>query len=670
LAVFVTTVARAAMPKSGAWAGKASATILSLGGSTGVIPMSVEQKRVPSNATDPNSPPLDDVFAYFLWELPLFAMLAAVAAVLGAILTRASSALSPRRPTSPRARVMEAALVAGVCAALAVCAAASLGACLPREDNTERTSHSVDGTDYVHGLACPKGHVNDVATLLLGLRDDIISELLSASSDFTPLAIAASLVALLTTIPFACDVSFPCGLFMPTIAWGAMLGSLWGTFVRFVVERLAGADVADRVSPGSYAVVGAASALAGMFRSSISLVVIMVEGTGRVGALMPLLLGVAVANLVGPRVHGESFYESQLRTKGVPFLRPRHAHAPKNGSRRFDTGDGARVSSSEDFCVQTTVSSLIAAHPVCFGEKTTVREVTDVLLHTKHNGFPVVSGAGKLVGFMLRSQLMVLLARREFVENQTNDLPRNGTANEPIEPTADEPVAPTLEQSRVAERRVLANDAAMRTFHHRHEFSDRSVSLSSEAVSRLGLTPLELDKHMYLTDYMKIAPLAVYSQCAAWRAAGYFRYALGLSQIQAHCFLPLSDCTTSNIYQYWQLSIHQKCTVCLYSTPIPKTDPFRSQPRSASGLRHLPVVDSLNNVVGVLTRRDLVPGFWNRPCADLTVVRPNGASTTLDVTERRARNAWTSWRRAGDAPDVSPDIPTHFFETNTSPDTA
>lgn len=328
---------------------------------------------------------------------------------------------------------------------------------------------------------------------------------------------------------------------------------------------------------------------------------------------MPLLLGVAVANLVGPRVHGESFYESQLRTKGVPFLRPRHAHAPKNGSRRFDTGDGARVSSSEDFCVQTTVSSLIAARPVCFGEKTTVREVTDVLLHTKHNGFPVVSGAGKLVGFVLRSQLMVLLARREFVENQTNDLPRNGTADEPVAPTADEPVAPTLAQSRVAERRVLANDAAMRTFHHRHEFSDRSVSLSSEAVSRLGLTPSELDKHMYLTDYMKVAPLAVYSQCAAWRAAGYFR---------------------------------------------------------ASGLRHLPVVDTLNNVVGVLTRRDLVPGFWNRPCADLTVVRPNGASTTLDVTERRARNAWTSWRRAGDAPDVSPDIPTHFFETNTSPDTA
>jgi H+/Cl- antiporter ClcA len=39
-----------------------------------------------------------------------------------------------------------------------------------------------------------------------------------------------------------------------------------------------------------------AAALAGVFRSSISLVVIMLEGTGHVGYLVPLLVGVAVVN--------------------------------------------------------------------------------------------------------------------------------------------------------------------------------------------------------------------------------------------------------------------------------------------------------------------------------------------------------------------------------------
>jgi len=37
-------------------------------------------------------------------------------------------------------------------------------------------------------------------------------------------------------------------------------------------------------------------------------------------------------------------------------------------------------------------------------------------------------------------------------------------------------------------------------------------------------------------------------------------------------------------------------------------------------------------------------------------------------TTRQKRVDFVATRR--DAPDVSPDIPTHFFETNTSPDTA
>jgi CBS domain-containing protein len=92
----------------------------------------------------------------------------------------------------------------------------------------------------------------------------------------------------------------------------------------------------------------------------------------------------------------------------------------------------------------------------------------------------------------------------------------------------------------------------MRTFHHRHHFGDRGVSCSAAAVERLGLSRRETRERVDLRDYMKIAPLAVHAECSAWRAAGYFINA---------------------------------------------------------GLRHLPVVDSHNRVVGVLTRRDLVPGF-------------------------------------------------------------
>ena len=568
LAVFVSAVARAATPREGAWAGKDSASLLSLSGSTGVIPIDSESSLDAAAAAAGD----DDAFAYFLWELPLFAALAAVAAAIGATLTRVSGAIAPHRPKQPWARVLEASLVAGVCAAIAVLAAAALGACSSRPETGAgpRAGGSADrlrAADAAFRLGCPRGGANQVGTLLLGLRDDIISELLSSSSAFAPASVAVALAVLLATTPLACDCAFPAGLFMPTVMWGACLGSLAGAGARALARLAAGDAVAAAVSPGAYATVGAASALAGMFRSSISLVVIVVEGTGRVGALTPLIVGVAVANLVGPRVHGESFYDAQLRAKGVPFLRHDHALAPTEGeteTRVLSTHGARRV-----------VASLVAKPPLCLEPTPLVSEIVQALSRSTHNGFPVVArdpettrgdeavtnpassiggvpgrniareedelaptaaadGGGRLVGFILRSQLMTLLARRAFIGSS---------------------VASALDSDASFDRLAAsaeATDAAMRTFHHRHLFGDRGVSCSAAAVERLGLSRRETRERVDLRDYMKIAPLAVHAECSAWRAAGYFINA---------------------------------------------------------GLRHLPVVDSHNRVVGVLTRRDLVPGF-------------------------------------------------------------
>ena len=64
--------------------------------------------------------------------------------------------------------------------------------------------------------------------------------------------------------------------------------------VHAIADAL-GVPGASNISPGTYALVGATSALASVFRSSISLVVIMLEGTGNISFLLPLLLGVAVS---------------------------------------------------------------------------------------------------------------------------------------------------------------------------------------------------------------------------------------------------------------------------------------------------------------------------------------------------------------------------------------
>eukprot|EP00982_Pelagococcus_subviridis_P016610 31487-Pelagococcus_subviridis.AAC.4 len=286
---------------------------------------------------------------FYAWELLAFAALAACAGFVAAFLTRAAKALSPRRPKTGAWRVAEATATAFVVVTVAFFAATFLGVCreIPGGDADANDASSAAGggagseiwTPAVAvALRCPPGAFNDLGALLLGLRDDVIAALLSETEEhsvFTPRSVAVALVITVVAMAFACDVSLPAGMFMPTILWGALLGLLFGHGARAFASHVfaassGGASLNLTAAPGAYAFVGAVAALAGVFRASISLVVIMLEGTGRVGYLVPLLLGVAVANLAGRVVNGPSHYEEQLNAKGVPVLRHHDAAAPSD----------------------------------------------------------------------------------------------------------------------------------------------------------------------------------------------------------------------------------------------------------------------------------------------------------------------------------------------------
>ena len=553
LAVVALSALRALCPGEGAFGVKQSAGLLALS-SPGLIPVEDDEDDGGSSAG-----------VFFLWELPAFALLAAVAGVVGVGVTRVSrrnAKTSSRSRRGAARKLAEAAVVAASCAAVATLVAARFGACVPTRgaggaDDDDESAFFDDASLAVR-LACPVGSRNDLATMLLGLRDDVISELLSDGLDdadgedsngFTTGSVAAALGFTLVATAAACDLALPGGLFMPTILWGALLGALFGRGAR----RLAPASF--RAAPGAYALVGAASALAGCFGSSVSPVVIMLEGTGAVGALVPTLVGVAAANLAGDAVggRGSSVYDEQLRDAGVPMLE--ETRAPREGG--------------EDTTGRLAIDLVADAAPACLFPWETARRVERVLRETTHNGFPVVvpdddtdedadedaaspleeedrapRGAsvaahhrrGRLVGLVLRSQLIVLLARRALH-------PARGARGERSlvrllsRPDARDPGAND------------ALDAAARTFHHRKTFGDRVAATSPQAVAGVGLTEEERALRVDVGAFMHIAPLAVRDRCAAWRAARYAR---------------------------------------------------------AAGLRHLPVVDERNVCVGVLTRANLV----------------------------------------------------------------
>ena len=157
------------------------------------------------------------------------------------------------------------------------------------------------------------------------------------------------------------------------------------------------------MQPGLYALIGAAATLGGVFRSSISLVVIMVEGTGGISFVFCIIVAVMVSNAVSGWFHRHGVYHRDLgRNAAVAFLSgepPRRFAALTARHLMASPARASRLGSPPD-------------------------RARELLATTTHNGFPVVDARGRLLGMVLRSQLSVLLHAEKHAE------PRRGRARE------------------------------------------------------------------------------------------------------------------------------------------------------------------------------------------------------------------------------------------------
>ena len=105
-----------------------------------------------------------------------------------------------------------------------------------------------------------------------------------------------------------------------------MLGSIFGRLVGHIVKE---ALPSWPIQPGLYALIGGTATLAGVFRSSISLVVIVVEGTGGIDFLFTIALAVIASNSVAHYIFKHGLYEADLSRRtgsGIAFL---HAEPPR-----------------------------------------------------------------------------------------------------------------------------------------------------------------------------------------------------------------------------------------------------------------------------------------------------------------------------------------------------
>ncbi|XP_075587327.1 chloride channel protein 3 isoform X2 [Dermatophagoides farinae] len=237
---------------------------------------------------------------------------------------------------------------------------------------------------------------------------------------------AALIFKLIITI-FTFGIKVPAGLFIPSLAMGAIIGRIVGITMEQIAYNYpkwwffqdACSNLGEScMSPGLYAVVGAAAVLGGVTRMTVSLVVIMFELTGNVNFIVPLMAAIMTSKWVGDALGKQGVYDAHISLNGYPFL-----------------------DNKEEFPYTTT--ALDSMRPklgdlplaVLTEDTTTVGQVYQLLRSNNHTGFPVVvSEQNKyLVGFVTRHDLNVALNQARKNEQVFEDSIvyfRNFTADE------------------------------------------------------------------------------------------------------------------------------------------------------------------------------------------------------------------------------------------------
>jgi chloride channel 3/4/5 len=201
---------------------------------------------------------------------------------------------------------------------------------------------------------------------------------------------------------FTFGIKVPAGLFIPSLCFGAIVGRIVGIGVEQLAVNHPGLWVfsgecsagEDCITPGLYAMVGAAAALGGVTRMTVSLVVIMFELTGGVRYIVPLMAAAMASKWVGDALGRQGIYDAHINLNGYPFL-----------------------DSKEEFGHTTLATDVMQprhGEPLCYvtQDSMTVEDMESLLKDTEHNGFPVVISHDSpfLVGFVLRRDLNLAIS--------------------------------------------------------------------------------------------------------------------------------------------------------------------------------------------------------------------------------------------------------------------
>lgn len=215
------------------------------------------------------------------------------------------------------------------------------------------------------------------------------------------LLLATVLRIALVVISYGCKV--PAGIFVPSMAIGATFGRMIGIIVKSLQNAFPQASFFSAcqpdvpcITPGTYAFLGAAAALAGVTRITVAVVVIMFELTGALTYILPTMLVVMITKGVGDWYGKGGIAEQTIRFQGFPFL------------------------DKDDHVFNLPVSSVMTRQAVVlYASGMQLRDLEAKLAQGSYKGFPVVRSRDDrtLLGYAGKTELRYAIGKARRVRN-------------------------------------------------------------------------------------------------------------------------------------------------------------------------------------------------------------------------------------------------------------
>lgn len=217
------------------------------------------------------------------------------------------------------------------------------------------------------------GGLGLVAPSILGVGYDSVSLWLHGGGTTTESGIAFGVKALAFVIAVSSGILG--GTFAPSLFMGAALGAAIGHGAHHLFPR-AGID------PKAYALLGMGSFFAGLLRSPIAAVLIVIELTRDYDLVVPLMLGVSLSVAVSRRISRHSIVEQQMIDEG--WEEEQDFSDPLAGVR---------------------VAQTMTRDPLVLLGDARAAECAEVVTASRHRLFPVVE-EGRLLGVVARGVVL------------------------------------------------------------------------------------------------------------------------------------------------------------------------------------------------------------------------------------------------------------------------